>query len=164
MADTAATAESVRWAVSRLSTRLRAHQPGTGSLTRLATSLLANLRHGGPTTISGLAEIEGLQPQSLTRTLQTLEQEGRIRRERDPTDGRAQRVVLTDAGRDALNEHVAAGNRWLAQALDDELTPAECRVLAVAAELLMTVAEHDDPSSRARAARGRRGEYPAAPL
>lgn len=137
----------MRWAVARLSTRLRAEQPGPGDLTRLATSVMVNLRHGGPATVTRLAEIEGLQPQSLTRTLQTLENQGRISRERDENDGRAQRIRLTDAGRAALDEHVAAGNEWLARTLASTLTPAECRVLDVAAELLMTVAAHDDDVS-----------------
>ena len=164
MTDALATAESVRWAVSRLSTRLRAEQPGDAALTRLSASLLANLRHGGAATVTGLAEVEGLAPQSLTRTLHTLESQGRISRERDEFDRRAQRITLTEAGRAALDEHVAAGNRWLAQTLASVLTPAECRVLDVAAELLMTVAAHDDPSGRARRAHRRVGGLPAPPL
>ena len=128
MTDALAAAESVRWAVSRLSTRLRAEQPGTAALTRLAASLLANLRHGGAATLTGLAETEGLAPQA------------------------------------ALDEHVAAGNQWLAQALASVLTPAERRVLDVAAELLMAVSAHEDPSVRTRPARPRAGEPAAAPL
>lgn len=158
MTDATATAESVRWAVSRLSTRLRAEQAGSDALSRPAASVLANLRHAGPTTVTGLAEAEGLQPQSLTRTLHALESAGRVRRDPDASDGRAQRITITDAGRDALDEHVRAGNRWLARTLMGVLTPAEIRVLDVAAELVTMVADHDDPAGRPRRAR-----FPAPP-
>jgi DNA-binding MarR family transcriptional regulator len=151
-------AESVRWAVSRLASRLRAEQPGSERpLTRLAASVLANLRHSGPMTVTALAAIEGLQPQSLTRVLHALEHEGRLVREPDERDRRAQRIVITEDGRAALKEHVRDGNRWLAQALQETLTPAERDVLRVAAGLLLQLAEHQpspDPSGGDSAAAG----------
>ena len=135
-------AESVRWAVSRLSSRLRAEQPGSGRpLTRLAASVLANLAHSGPLTASKLAGIEGLQVQSLTRVLNELEELGRIRRSRSASDARQQDIVITEAGRNALLEHVRDGNAWLAAALRHSLTDAERGVLEIAAGLLRTVAE-----------------------
>ncbi|MEV3964498.1 MarR family transcriptional regulator [Nocardia sp. NPDC050193] len=141
-ADDLLLAESVRWAVARLSSRLRAEQPGTGRpLTRLAASVLANLAHSGPLTASKLAVIEGLQVQSLTRVLNELEALDRIRRSRSGVDARQQDIVITAAGRDALREHVRDGNVWLAAALRDSLTDAERGVLAIAAGLLRTVAE-----------------------
>ncbi|MEU1980952.1 MarR family transcriptional regulator [Nocardia sp. NPDC019395] len=140
-ADDLLLAESVRWAVSRLSSRLRAEQPGTGRpLTRLAASVLANLAHSGPLTASKLAAIEGLQVQSLTRVLNELDELGRIRRSRSEIDARQQDIVITEAGRDALREHVHDGNAWLAAALRHSLTDAERGVLEIAAGLLGTVA------------------------
>ncbi|MFG3258627.1 MarR family winged helix-turn-helix transcriptional regulator [Streptomyces sp. NPDC048172] len=134
-------AESLRWGVSRLSSRLRAEQPGSGrALTRLAASVLANLRHGGPLTPSELAGIEGLQTQSLTRVLNDLEEQGHIRRTRSEVDARRQDITLTDAGRDALRAHVRDGNAWLAAALRQTLSPAERGVLQIAAGLLEQVA------------------------
>ncbi|MFD5094814.1 MarR family winged helix-turn-helix transcriptional regulator [Amycolatopsis thailandensis] len=144
MTEATQAAESVRWAVSRLSSRLRAEQPGEDrSLSRLAASVLANLRHGGPLTVSALAAIEGLQPQSLTRVLNALEAEGRVARRPDEHDRRAQRIVLTEAGHAALRGHVRDGNRWLARAMGEVLTPAEQEIVRVAAGLLLQVAEHD---------------------
>ncbi|MER6666319.1 MarR family transcriptional regulator [Amycolatopsis japonica] len=143
MSDATQTAESVRWAVSRLSSRLRAEQPGEDrSLSRLAASVLANLRHSGPSTVSALAAIEGLRPQSLTRVLNALETEGRVARRPDEHDRRAQRIAITDDGREALRAHVRDGNRWLAGALGETLTPAEREIVRVAAGLLLQVAEH----------------------
>lgn len=144
-------AESVRWAVSRLSSRLRAEQPGCGRpLTRLAASVLANLAHSGPLTASKLAAIEGLQVQSLTRVLNELDDLGRIRRSRSDTDARRQDIVITDTGREALREHVRDGNAWLATALRHTLSDAERGVLAIAAGLLRELADTD----AARPARG----------
>ncbi|GAB2727166.1 MarR family winged helix-turn-helix transcriptional regulator [Nocardia thraciensis] len=137
-------AESVRWAVSRLSSRLRAEQPGAGRpLTRLAASVLANLAHSGPLTASKLAAIEGLQVQSLTRILNELDELGRIRRSRSDIDARQQDIAITEAGREALREHVRDGNTWLAAALRHTLTDAERNVLGIAAGLLRQVAEAD---------------------
>lgn len=156
MGESTELAESVRWAVSRLASRLRAEQPGSEQpLTRLAASVLANLRHSGALTVTALAAIEGLQPQSLTRVLHALEHEGRVVREPDERDRRAQRIVITENGHAALKEHVRDGNRWLAQALQEALTPAERDVLRIAARLLQHVAEHHDgPHRTVQAATG----------
>lgn len=136
-------AESLRWAVSRLASRLRSQQSGDGrTLTRVGASILANLRHSGSLTVSALAAIEGLQPQSLTRVLNALEGDGCISRRQDEQDRRAQRISITDRGRVALHDHVEEGNRWLADALEVELTPAEREILQVAARLMLQVAEH----------------------
>ncbi|MFD7507370.1 MarR family winged helix-turn-helix transcriptional regulator [Streptomyces sp. NPDC059850] len=134
-------AESLRWGVSRLASRLRAEQPGSSrTLTRLAASVLANLRHSGALTPSELAAIEGMQVQSLTRVLNELEEQGRIHRSRSEVDARRQNIAITDAGREALKEHVRDGNRWLAEALRQTLSPAERGVLQIAAGLLEQVA------------------------
>ncbi|GAB2711978.1 MarR family winged helix-turn-helix transcriptional regulator [Nocardia thraciensis] len=140
-------AESVRWAVSRLSSRLRAEQPGSGRpLTRLAASVLANLAHSGPLTASKLAAIEGLQVQSLTRVLNELDDLGRIRRSRNDSDARRQDIIITEAGEEALREHVRDGNAWLAAALRHTLSDAERGVLAIAAGLLRDLADTDIPT------------------
>ncbi|OEU86128.1 MarR family transcriptional regulator [Streptomyces abyssalis] len=142
--DDRQTAEMLRWGVSRLASRLRAEQPGSGQgLTRLAVSVLANLRHSGPLTPTELAGIEGLQAQSLTRVLNDLEDRGRIVRSRGQEDRRRQEIALTDSGREALRDHVQDGNAWLAAALAQELTPAERGLLHLAAELLQQLAAAD---------------------
>ncbi|AGP55592.1 hypothetical protein M271_20230 [Streptomyces rapamycinicus NRRL 5491] len=78
--------------------------------------------------------------QSLTRVLNELEEQGRIRRSRSEVDARRQNIVLTDAGREALQEHVRDGNRWLAKALRQTLSPAERGMLQIAAGLIEQVA------------------------
>ncbi|ONF74508.1 MarR family transcriptional regulator [Amycolatopsis keratiniphila] len=146
MVDADDVAQRTRWAVSRLAGRLRAQSGGERPLTRLAASVLANLRHSGPLTVTTLARIEGVQPQSLTRVLNQLADEDRIRRIPDEDDRRAQRVVVTEAGLGALEGHVRAGNVWLAQALAGTLSDAELTVVGIAADLLLRAADHQsDP-------------------
>jgi|ERR671929_1365098 DNA-binding MarR family transcriptional regulator len=45
-----------------------------------------------------------MDPSKITRTAQSLENEGLIRRERDPEDNRVVRMYLTDEGRDLLRK------------------------------------------------------------
>lgn len=150
-AEDLALAEALRWGVSRLASRLRAEQPGTGRpLPRLAASVLANLRHSGALTPSRLAAIEGLQTQSLTRVLNELEDQGRVRRTRCDVDARRQNVEITEAGREALREHVRDGDAWLAAALRQTLSPAERGVLRIAAGLLEQVAQAEAVEGRER--------------
>lgn len=156
------TAESLRWGVSRLASRLRAQQPADDQgLTRLAVSVLADLRHSGPLTPTELAAIEGLQAQSLTRVLNDLEARGRIVRSRGREDRRRQEIALTDSGLRALRQHVRGGNEWLAAALRQELTPAERGLLRLAAGLLQQLAASDVGVQRGDEGNaGRRGAAP----
>lgn len=162
--DTGTTAEMLRWGVSRLSSRLRAQQPGSGEgLTRLAVSVLANLRHSGSLTPTELAAIEGVQAQSLTRVLNDLEERGRIARSRGRGDRRRQEIAITESGREALRDHVHHGNAWLAAALEARTTPAERGLLRLAAELLRQLADADvDAGTQGRAPGGGRAAPPGA--
>ncbi|MCX3288304.1 MarR family transcriptional regulator [Streptomyces sp. NEAU-H22] len=135
------TAEQLRWGVSRLASRMRAeHQGSPEPLTRLSSSILADLKHRGPLAISELAAIEGVQAQSLTRVVQDLERQGRVARSRSTTDKRRQDITVTEAGRQALREHVKDGNAWLASALARTTTPAERGLLRLAGQLMQQLA------------------------
>ncbi|MBI0295238.1 MarR family transcriptional regulator [Streptomyces sp. PRKS01-29] len=151
-------AETLRLAVSRLASRLRAQHPGRGqALTRMNASVLANLRHDGPLSPTLLAAIEGLQPQSLTRVLNELEQQGRIVRSTNQRDRRSQDIAITDLGVQALDEHVREGNRWLASALESNLTPTERGLLRLAADLMLRLAEAASQPVAHHAGSGREG-------
>ncbi|ATL32076.1 Transcriptional regulator, MarR family [Streptomyces formicae] len=119
------------------------HQGSPEPLTRLSSSILANLKHRGPLAISELAAIEGVQAQSLTRVVQDLEHQGRVTRRRSSTDKRRQDIALTEAGLRALRDHVKDGNAWLASALARTLTPAERGLLRLAGELMQQLASVD---------------------
>ncbi|MEV1246663.1 MarR family transcriptional regulator [Nonomuraea sp. NPDC050022] len=130
-----ATAVSLRRAAVGLARRLREERPAHG-LGALALSLLGHLHRRGAMTAGELASAEHLQPQSVTRVLAALDEQGLIRRSRDEDDRRRHHIVLTERGTAILTEQAGTTDVWLAQAMAQRLTPAECRILAVAADLL----------------------------
>jgi DNA-binding MarR family transcriptional regulator len=92
-------------------------------------------------TARQIADLERLQPQSLTRMLRALQVEGLVRRHSDPDDRRRARLAITAKGVDALAHDMAQRDAWLAAALEEELTPAERGILELAAELMQRLAE-----------------------
>lgn len=81
-------------------------------------AVLGRLKVLGPVRLTDLANNLGLDPSSVSRQVTALERAGWIAREKDPSDQRAQRLQLTDKGR----EVVAAVQRARQQALE-QLTP-----------------------------------------
>jgi DNA-binding MarR family transcriptional regulator len=61
-------------------------------------SALSVLVFGGPKTLSELAGIEQVQPPTMTRMIDALEQARLIKREQDATDRRKFRIAATAAG------------------------------------------------------------------
>jgi DNA-binding MarR family transcriptional regulator len=129
----------LRRGAMRLSRRLR-RERGEGALTGAQLSVLAALHRSGEMTARQIADLERLQPQSLTRTLRALQDDGLIRRRPDPEDRRRVRLAITPKGVDALAHDMAQRDAWLAAALE-ELTAAERGVLELAAELMQRLAE-----------------------
>ena len=71
--------------------------------------LLARTLDGrGPTTIGALAAELGLAATTVTRQVAAMDADGLVRRSRDPHDGRACRVELTDEGARRMREVRAA--------------------------------------------------------
>jgi DNA-binding MarR family transcriptional regulator len=79
-------------------------------------SVLVPLFDGGPLRIGEVAAAARLSKQSMTALVRQCEEAGLVARERDPDDGRAYRISLTDRGRalQAVAEAAMDG-------LDDEL-------------------------------------------
>lgn len=127
----------------RLARRLHA-QRLSQSAAPMQLSVLAHLSQRGPMAPSDLATAERVQPQSLTRTLTSLEAEGLVSRQPDSTDGRRSLLAITPAGSQALFQVMGERNRWLAHAMGEQLTPTECQLLRLAAGLLERLAESDD--------------------
>jgi DNA-binding MarR family transcriptional regulator len=75
--------------------RLRLDPAGVHVLSRLAVL--------GPVRLTELAAALGLDPSSVSRQVTAVERAGYVRREPDPADGRATRLVLTDRGRQAAD-------------------------------------------------------------
>ena len=133
--DPKQTAIALRRASTRLALRLRAERPAEG-LGRTGTAVLGQLHRRGPLTASEIAAAERVQPQSLTRTLATLEEQGLIAREQDSRDRRRHTIQLTETGREVLVDHMQSSDDWLAEAITDRLNPTERAVLQLAAGLL----------------------------
>lgn len=88
-----------------------------------------------------LAEIMRLQPQSLTRLIAALEEDGLIERERGAYDRRTITLSITRAGRMAVRRDLSARKAWLSRAMAETLTPEEQALLATASPLMLRLAD-----------------------
>jgi DNA-binding MarR family transcriptional regulator len=113
---------------------VRREDPATG-LGTARLSALSVLVFGGPRTLGALAAAEQVRPPTITRIVQALEEEGLVRRGRDPHDGRVARVRATAKGRRVMQQGRARRIANLASLLDG-LSPAEVARVREAAELV----------------------------
>jgi DNA-binding MarR family transcriptional regulator len=139
--DLLAAAMAVRSGVTRLARRLRLERAGPRE-PLLHLAVLAHLRHG-PMTPGQLAALEKVQPQSLTRTLASLESEQLITRQAHPKDGRRALLAITSEGLQTLRDDMGQRDAWLAETMAQHLTGTECELLRLAGDLLGRLAEAD---------------------
>ena len=133
-------APRLRLVTMRLTRLLRQHgDPETG-LSQGLISALATIGRCGPVTLGHLAELEGVQPPSMTRIVAQLEARRLVTREIDPRDRRIARVRVTPAATALLQQLRSRKNEYLAARLAD-LTPAELRALVDALPALERLAE-----------------------
>src|SRR5216117_2085747 len=76
---------------------VRRDDPEPG-LSAARLSALSVLVFGGPRTLGELAAAEHVRPATMTRIVQALDEEGLVRRESDPDDGRVTRLHATSKG------------------------------------------------------------------
>jgi DNA-binding MarR family transcriptional regulator len=133
-------AAAVRRGVMSLGRRLKLERP-PGGRTSLELSVLGHLHRRGPLTPGEIAAAERVQPQTLTRTLISLESAGLISRTDHPEDGRRSLLTLTDSGLGALRGDMAERDTWLAAAMSASLTSTESELLRLAASLLERLAD-----------------------
>ncbi|GGR88176.1 MarR family winged helix-turn-helix transcriptional regulator [Deinococcus sedimenti] len=91
-----------------LDEHVRATAPDA-DLTPATRDLLFTLHRSGPPeglTPGELAALLAVSPASVTGSLDRLETRGLLRRAPDPQDRRAQRIHLTDPGRDLVRTHL----------------------------------------------------------
>lgn len=129
-------AHAMRRSTLALARQLRRMRSDHGvSAAKLA--LLSRLeRLGRPMTASDLAQIERLQPQSITRLIADLEGKGLLARRQDAADKRQFLLDITDGGRALLQEDARCQSVWLARKMAETLTPSEREMLGIAAELM----------------------------
>lgn len=137
-ADTALSSE-LRFAVLRLSRRLRAQRTDT-SLSMSHLAVLATLERDGALKIGELAGRERVKPPSMTRTVGHLEAKGLLTRTPHATDGRQVVVALTATGRALLAADRRRREAWLSCRLA-ELPDDELAQLRRAAPLLAKLAD-----------------------
>ena len=131
-------ASSLRVSVSRLSRRLRAEStPGQGApaVSIGGISVLGHLFREGERTLGQLAAAERVQPPSMTRTVNCLEQDGLVERSPHPTDGRQVVIGLTPAADELLDAEARSREAWLSGRLQ-QLSPEERTVLREAAVIM----------------------------
>jgi DNA-binding MarR family transcriptional regulator len=109
----------------RLIHGIKAQHTAEGGRDRAALVLLFPLHRLGPLRQSALAELVHADPSTVSRHVTLLVERGLVQRVADESDGRASRLVLTDAGRAQLDqlraERVAYLRTVTADWTDDEL-------------------------------------------
>lgn len=127
-------ADRLHSAAIHLLRRLRLEDEAAG-LSAPRLSALSVIVFAGPITIGDLAAAEQVRPPTISRLVKELEREGLVTRDRDPEDGRVQRLQATARGRRTLEE---GRRRRVAKLAADlaRLPAAERRLLAQAADVL----------------------------
>src|SRR3954470_2008245 len=131
-------ARTLREAIQRLNRRVRQARP-VGDLTFSQLSALTSLQLAGALTPRELADVERVQPPTMTKIVGKLEDRGLVVRTPHPTDGRQVILAPTEQGRAMYAQFEKARNEWLADqlaTLDDE----DRAVLLRAAEIMQQVA------------------------
>ena len=131
-------APQLRDAITRLNRRVRQARP-VGDLTVTQLSALTSLNLAGALTPRELADVERVQPPTMTKIVAKLEERGLVQRTPHPTDGRQVILAATEGGRAVLDQFERARNEWLATRLAD-LTEDERETLRRAADILQGIA------------------------
>ncbi len=132
-------ASELRRAVIMASRRIRAER-GSADLSDPQYSVLVHLERNGQLTPSQLADLERIQPPSMTRTINCLVEAGLVEKAAHPTDGRVVVVSLTEQGRTGVAETRQRRSAWLEAQLA-AMEPDERARLADALELLWRIAQ-----------------------
>jgi len=125
---TAGLAGALRPAVLRLARRLRQMRDESVDLTSNQLSAMSVLLNQGDQSMGDLAALELVQPPSMTRIVNGLEERQLIIRRQHPTDKRQAVVSLTESGRQILIANRRRRNEWLATRIA-KLEPEERELL-----------------------------------
>lgn len=135
-----ATAVELRVLAGKLKRRLR-EQASLSGLTWSQMSVLGHLERDGPATVTALARVEGMRPQSMGANVSALLTAGLVSGSADPSDGRQTLLSLTPACHELVKASRAAREDWLFHAIQTQLTAQEQEQLANAVELLKRLVE-----------------------
>jgi len=112
-------------------------------LDRPAVVLLYALHtRGAELRMSDVADKLHVDAATVTRKAQQLERAGLVERARDPQDGRAFRLALTDAGQRAIDAVLAARRQWLGELLAEWTTTDRTDLTRLLRQFADTVDRH----------------------
>jgi len=127
-------AKQFRMEVLRLARRIRDDRV-TDSVSDPQLDILTHLHDVGPTAPGRLAELEGVSPPAMNRTVNLLEQAGYVCRRADAQDGRRVLIEVTALGHELIEETRRHRNARMRDEFA-ELSPADRAALARATELM----------------------------
>ena len=133
-------AAEIRAVSRKLKVRLREHG-GRHDLTPSQVSVVLHLEKDGPTTVSSLARMEGMRPQSMSAVVAPMQEAGLVRGVPDPSDGRQTLMSLTPKCLKLLQEGRAAKQDWLTTTITQKLSAQEQEKLQAALALLTRLVE-----------------------
>lgn len=137
-ADLGTDAPDLRIAVMRLARRLRAERV-SDAMTPSQMAVLGTLMREGPMSPGELAEVERVQPPSMTRILQSLLHQGMVERSPHPTDGRQVLYAVTQTARTMVERDRRRRDQWLLHRLE-ELDAQDLHALEAAIPILNRLA------------------------
>jgi DNA-binding MarR family transcriptional regulator len=111
-----------------------------GGIPPTSLAVLGRLVRMGVTSASEIAALESLQPQSLTRALKSLEQDGLIDRWVDKDDRRRTSIAITPKGEALLRATIRERVVWLARVMATRLKEDEVATLRAAAAIIERIA------------------------
>jgi DNA-binding MarR family transcriptional regulator len=129
-----------RRSVTRLG-RLLADGMPKGELSPTKLSALGILRREGPLSAGGLASRLGILPQSLTRILADLENEGLLTRARHPVDGREHILRPTTKAAALMRAEGIRRDAVIRVTMLRALTPIEIELLFLAGKAINKLAD-----------------------
>jgi DNA-binding MarR family transcriptional regulator len=128
----------LRPSVLRLARRLRQMRDDSVELNSNQLSAMSVLLNSGDLSMGELASQEKVQPPSMTRIVNGLEERGFVARQPHVIDKRQSVVSLTDSGRQVLLANRRRRDQWLAKRIA-ELEPEEREVLRRCVSILEKV-------------------------
>ncbi|HLW90176.1 MAG TPA: MarR family transcriptional regulator [Roseiarcus sp.] len=126
--------------VIRLVYRRVQTETGEGSPTRSEQAAMSWLDERGSMTLGALAALEQVRQQSMSQSVDALEQRGWAQRAPDPNDRRQVIVSLTENGREALEIGRSVRQAWIVDAMTRLLSEDERRALSQSLDLLERIA------------------------
>ena len=133
-------AVALRIEIGRLRRRLR-EQADNGDIVPSQVDVVRWLETGGPSTVTALARLAGMRPQSMGANVAALEAAGLVAGAPDPADGRQTLWSLTPHCIAVMKAGRAAREDWIARTVQDHFSAAEQAELARGIALLKRIAD-----------------------